>query len=921
MFLITVIKSLAPARVCKTYVSGSDGVLTKKSVAHITRGEARTVEITTADDLIAVLGETTTSVDKALVLSAFKGATPGKPPVVEVVTKDALERIIGGEIDGSRGFYEKDGRYVSARLKELMDPSGVILIDADNPPEMPEEWKRLTIAERLQRFEAILPGISTCARIEYRGSSARVVKAPNGSGEENTGPTHALIWISDPSKLDMLRERLRVQSVVAGLSFEVARHAKDEPGKVVGVERRTLIDLAVLVDARLVFNAKPDAAKAPGYHVLDADVHLVNPDGGPLNVDWLKPPDEAMVNDYRKITGLNVQLDGEGGLCAHEHGTLKLSTKIESRGETKPLDAWLTGMLDKDIDKLRCEAPFRSSNREAAAIRIVEHPKKRAEKIFVYDSGTTTNYYLDPLPQTQEEAGRKAGSFEEYEAFLAVLGAQARQCCRRASLVFTPLTDEEFERNGGDAVLALAARIAGSEAEREFAAGGEAVPKWLKEMNARYAFIRDRPNAAFDTQGTETTVIEAVSMSGFHNIFANKLVPAGPKSKLTSQSKLWFTHKLRREYETAGDYPVGKAPDGALNLWTGLAVEPKAGKWPLIEEFLLHVVCAGSRPDYAWLLKLLFWKIQNPTVNPEVAISLQGKQGVGKGTFGVLLKTIFGPKRYRLFGRPEDMSSRFNAGAEGKLVLFYDEAVFAHDPKIRGRLKNEITESTFTIERKGIDQYTVRNMALRIFVSNDVAPVAIDLDDRRVLVLEAADLHAKDEAYFAALLDAFAGGEIEAFVHDALAADLGTFEATRRNPPRTKAKAALAVATAKPEHEFLIALLDKGDPPVPTIGWQPKRYPRMSVEPPDPWRDGPVTVERDAPHQAYLDWLKNTKPHARPANAAQLYGMIQQVLGVALFHSQQVRDGASTRRMTMIGSLDECRKAFNRHTGYVHEWS
>ena len=37
--------------------------------------------------------------------------------------------------------------------------------------------RKLTLVERLELFEAILPGISKCLRIEYRGSSARVVKA------------------------------------------------------------------------------------------------------------------------------------------------------------------------------------------------------------------------------------------------------------------------------------------------------------------------------------------------------------------------------------------------------------------------------------------------------------------------------------------------------------------------------------------------------------------------------------------------------------------------------------------------------------------------------------------------------------------------------------------------------------------------
>ena len=380
-------------------------------------------------------------------------------------------------------------------------------------------------------------------------------------------------------------------------------------------------------------------------------------------------------------------------------------------------------------------------------------------------------------------------------------------------------------------------------------------------------------------------------------------------------------HPRRREYITADDYPTGTEPAGALNLWTGLAVEPKAGKWPTIEEFLRDVICAASLPDYAYLLDLIRWKIQNPTLNPEVAISLQGPQGVGKGTFGTFLQTIFGLKRYRLFGRPSDMANRFNAAAEGKLILFYDEAVFAHDPKIRGQLKSEITEHWQSIEPKGIDVYEVRNRALRIFASNDAAPIAIDLDDRRVFVLKAANIHAKDVTYFKAMLATFEGDEMAAFVHDALAADLSTFEKTRRNPPKTKAKAALAAATAKPEQEFLRELLDRGGAPIGgSFNWQPSRYPRVSPEPKDPWRDGPVTVERDALHKTYLDWMKNTHSRAHSVNAAELRATIQQVLGPARFRSHPVQDGVIKRRVILLGSLDECRAAFDQHSEFKHEW-
>jgi hypothetical protein len=234
-------------------------------------------------------------------------------------------------------------------------------------------------------------------------------------------------------------------------------------------------------------------------------------------------------------------------------------------------------------------------------------------------------------------------------------------------------------------------------------------------------------------------------------------------------------------------------------------------------------------------------------------------------------------KRYRLFGRPDDLASRFNASAEGKLVLFYDEAVFAHDPKIRGKWKSEITEPWHTIEPKGIDAYEVRNRALRIFASNDAAPIAVDLDDRRVFVLEVADIHANDSAYFKALREAFAGEEMAAFVDDALKADLTAFETTRRNPPKTKAKADLADKTARPEQEFLRELF-----------------------------------ERDTAHNAYLAWLKRAKPYTRPVNLAELDRIFQQILGSTAYRSEPAWDSETKkkRRMTLIASLERLPRCF-----------
>ena len=76
----------------------------------------------------------------------------------------------------------------------------------------------------------------------------------------------------------------------------------------------------------------------------------------------------------------------------------------------------------------------------------------------------------------------------------------------------------------------------------------------------------------------------------------------------------------------------------------------------------------------------------------------------------------------------------------------------------------------------------MRNTALRLFASNEVAALPMGVSDRRLVVLAFADDHQEDHVYFAALRKAMEGGEVAAFVHDALAADLTVFEKVRRSP-------------------------------------------------------------------------------------------------------------------------------------------
>ena len=290
--------------------------------------------------------------------------------------------------DTPGGVQETDGEKYAARDKRGIEPSDWILIDADNPEGIPNSWKVLNMQERLELLEPLVPGISTCSRVQYRSSSARVVK----DGEQSGGVTHAWMQISDPAKMEILREHVKVQMQLRGLSFASPRYRR-ETGEVIGSDARTVIDLAVWVPGRLVFCSKP-VVLAEGYSDAGADIKIVNPDGGVLNVSSIELPSGRDLIQLQGKTGRVLAYSQNKGLKVSDTGTLTPDTLIEIKGVSKPLSEVVADL--KPGDKVRCETPFRASRSEAAFIRIKDDGVP-----LLHDVGTSTNYYLSAGHKTR----------------------------------------------------------------------------------------------------------------------------------------------------------------------------------------------------------------------------------------------------------------------------------------------------------------------------------------------------------------------------------------------------------------------------------------------------------------------------------------------------------------------------------------
>lgn len=384
---ITIIEAHDPPVLCKRY-SKRGGKIEKRPVANVSRGRCRTVAVPTAADMARVLGKVTESENLCIVPGQWRGAEGGP---FELVTEGELARLLGskvGEVAG--GVHEHEGRRIGARLKRGIAPSEWLLIDADNPPGIPDEWARLTLAERLVMLEPLVPGISKCERIELRASSARVT---NGTG--TPGPaTHAWLRVNRPGLIEALRARVGVEMVLQGLAFQSPRYSRTEPGKVIGHEWRTVVDLSVWVPGRIVFNARPQLGEGmAAYAVADAGIEIVNAGAGALDIAGVELPAAPVLHQYERATGVRLSVSAEGGAPrVISTGQLTWETEITRRGVTKSLREWVAGM--EPMSKLRCEAPFRASESEAAVIRLCEDGMP-----IVHDVGNGTTYRLAEQPQ------------------------------------------------------------------------------------------------------------------------------------------------------------------------------------------------------------------------------------------------------------------------------------------------------------------------------------------------------------------------------------------------------------------------------------------------------------------------------------------------------------------------------------------
>ncbi len=296
-----------------------------------------------------------------------------------------------------------------------------------------------------------------------------------------------------------------------------------------------------------------------------------------------------------------------------------------------------------------------------------------------------------------------------------------------------------------------------------------------------------------------------------------ELMPAGARGDDIKRHPDWI-QRGAVYVDQIGFDPSGEEKQVKLNTWRGWPMEPKKGSCVMLLE-LLEYLCSreGFDPELVkWVLRWMAYPLQHSGAKMQSAIILQGPQGTGKSTVFKVLAEIYGHldsyRNYSVILDQKALEAKYNSDWDSKLYVLAEEVINSSDKwQLKNELKELVTGDRIRIEKKFLDAYYQTNRCNIVFLSNEDAPLPIDNDDRRHLVIWTPPSMSLD--YYAEVRAEINNGGVQAFYYYLMNLDLGDFKPWSR-PPMTEAKQSLIDASRSSEDEFFHDWIN-GETPFP----------------------------------------------------------------------------------------------------------
>lgn len=273
--------------------------------------------------------------------------------------------------------------------------------------------------------------------------------------------------------------------------------------------------------------------------------------------------------------------------------------------------------------------------------------------------------------------------------------------------------------------------------------------------------------------------------------------------------RLWKaseTRKMVQDHEVVFD-PTSRCPEHYVNLFDGIAMEPKKGDvTPIIE--LIRYLTSRASEDWSesdaimhWLLQWLAYPLQHVGAKMRTSVVMHGDEGAGKNFLFDMVASIYG--KYGVLVGQDELEDKFNDWRSCKLFVVGDEVSSRQElVHNKNRLKALITSSTVQINPKNLPRREEANHMNVVFLSNEITPLALDNSDRRYLVIYTP--RAKDFAFYKNLGAWRDNGGAAAFYEFLLTYPLDDFD-PYAPAPQTSAKRDLIDINRKSPELFWLA--------------------------------------------------------------------------------------------------------------------
>lgn len=275
----------------------------------------------------------------------------------------------------------------------------------------------------------------------------------------------------------------------------------------------------------------------------------------------------------------------------------------------------------------------------------------------------------------------------------------------------------------------------------------ELLPEYYQDLKSQQEELNATPTEDGDLILAFRDLRTAAYFNGFWNPGERKLelYPAKNETQLD--------HWMRSHGRTIGDFiPVWDMSYNPREDWTVdedahrintfqttpyFYVEPQSNdKWPTILKIICHMLGEDRAERTELVEHFLNWfaAIFQREFKPLTAFVCHGNEGTGKGYFANKIAAVLLGHTNFTSKTVGDIEDTFNAFLANKLFCFVDEVDvddFREKGRVTARLRNWITEPTFSIRDMRKVAADMPNYVSFLFSSNRPQPVFIPQSDRR----------------------------------------------------------------------------------------------------------------------------------------------------------------------------------------------